>query len=69
MAHDALNAKDMALRVVISRALTMEVREGCGVDAKSSSSRQKRFTELLVLSSLYTETVLPMNWEGGAMGL
>ena len=28
---------------------------------KSSSSRQKRFTELVVLSSLHTEIVLPMN--------
>ena len=31
---------------------------------KSSSSRQKRLTELIVLSSLHTETVLPMNWVG-----
>ena len=31
MAHYALNAKDLALRDVVSRAVTMEVREGRGV--------------------------------------
>ena len=35
MARDAVNAKDLALHVVVSRAVTMEIREGCGVDAKT----------------------------------
>ena len=30
----------------------------------SSASRQKRFTELVVLPSTHTETVLPMSWKG-----
>ena len=34
MAHDALNAKDLALRDVVSRVMATEVREGRGVDAK-----------------------------------
>ena len=32
---------------------------------ESSSSRQKRFTELVVLFPVHTEIVLPMSWEGG----
>ena len=32
---------------------------------KSSSSRQKRSAELVVLSLMRTETVLPKSWEGG----
>ena len=32
---------------------------------KSSSSRQKRSAELVVLSLMRAETVLPMSWEGG----
>ena len=31
MAHYALNAKDLSSRDVVSRAMTMEVREGRGV--------------------------------------
>ena len=33
---------------------------------KSSSSRHKRLTELVILST-HTETVLPMSWEGGTL--
>ena len=32
---------------------------------KSSSSRKKRFMELVVLFSIHTETVLPVHWEDG----
>ena len=35
MAHDALNAKDLSLHVVVSRAVTLEIRERCGSDAKT----------------------------------
>ena len=34
MAHDALHAEDLTLRDVMSCAMTMEVREGRGVDAE-----------------------------------
>ena len=31
------------------------------------NGKEQRFTEFVVLSSTRTETVLPMNWEGGTV--
>ena len=33
------------------------------------NGKEQRFTELVALFSTHTETVLPMSWEGGTMGL
>ena len=33
------------------------------------NGKEQRFTELVALSSTHTETVLPVSWEGGTMGL
>ena len=56
------NVHDVALisssaRIPIVQKMTQEFFNG----------KEQRFTEVVVLTSTRTETVLPMNWEGGTV--